>query len=93
MTWGPLKMEAHTLPCRNMDLYDVVTSSYLKTKAEGYILPGQDMDSCHVATLSQENTKNESHHSHVATWTAIMSQHHASEDQDLKPSCCHVGMS
>ena len=59
MTWGPLKMEAHTLSCRNIDSYDVGSSSYVKTKAEGYIPPCRDISSYDVATSSLEKTKNQ----------------------------------
>ena len=58
-TWDPLKMEAHTLPCHDMDSYDVTTSSYLKTKAEGYILSCRDMDLFDMTTSSQEKIRNE----------------------------------
>ena len=57
-TWSPLGMKAYTLPCRNMDLYHVVTSNHLKTKDEGHLLPCRNMGLYVVVTSSQKNIKN-----------------------------------
>ena len=86
-TWGPLRMEAYTLPCSKMDPYDLTTSSNFKTKEEGYILSCRDMDLYDIATSSQKKIKNEEQALSCCDMNCL---HDLTSKESIRPPYYHV---